>query len=100
VIAVSRLELSRAEWEAVAHELTGSHRAGVPPGLPQRIRALLAHAPPDWPEQRLVLELDASGAEVVRAVHAALAGLDPGAGQRAASLAEAERIIRDHQRRG
>jgi hypothetical protein len=94
-----RIELSRTAWAAVAQKLTGTHRADVPPGLPERIHALLAQAPTAWPDQRLALELDASSADVVRAMHATLVGVDPTAGQRAASFAEAEQIIRDHQQR-
>jgi hypothetical protein len=92
-----RLELSRTEWAAVAQELAGTQLADVPPGLPQRIDALLAQAPPAWPEQRLALELDASSAEVVRVVQAALTGMARHTGQRAASVAEAMQIIADHQ---
>jgi hypothetical protein len=92
-----RLVLSLAEWQAVAHELAGTHRAIAPPGLMERVQALLAQAPQAWPDQPFALELDASSMEAVRAVHATLTGEDRGAGQQAASVAEAIQIIHDHQ---
>jgi hypothetical protein len=95
-----RIVLSLAEWQAVALELAGTHTAVAPPGLCERIQALLAQAPQGWPEQPFALELDESSAEAVRAVQAALTGDDQSGGQRAASLAEAMRIIHDHQQRG
>ena len=93
-----RLTHTRAEWLAVADELAGSHRAAAPPGLAERIRALLREVPTDWPDQPAALELDEGSAEAVRAAFAALAGDDPAAGQRSASVAEAEAIVRAHQR--
>ena len=95
-----RIVLSRAAWEAVAHELAGMHTATAPPGLVERVRSLLAQAPPAWPEQACALELDAGSAEAVRAVHAGLSGEDRRTGQRAASVTEAIQIIHDHQQRG
>jgi hypothetical protein len=95
-----RLELTSAEWRAVAHELGSTQTAPVPPGLVERIQALLARAPSDWPEEACALELDTSSADAVRAIHANLSGQDQATGQRAASVAEAMRIIRDHQQRG
>jgi hypothetical protein len=92
-----RIDLSLADWQAVAHELAGSHTAAAPPGLVERIEALLAQAPQGWPEQTFALELDESSAEVVRAIHAGLLGTDRGTGQRAASVTEAMQIIHDHQ---
>jgi hypothetical protein len=64
-----------------------------------RIDDLLAQAPPDWPQQRGALALESSSAAVVRTVHAALTGLDPSAGQRAATVGEALQILHDHQPR-
>ena len=95
-----RLALTRAEWQAVAHELGSAQNASVPAGLVERIRDLLAQAPRDWTEDACALELDASSAEAVRAIHAQLTGLDRDAGQRDASVAEAVQIIHDHQQRG
>ena len=95
-----RITYSRAEWLAIAHELDAGHRDVAPPGLIERVRALLHETPAEWGDQPSALELDAGSAEAVRAAFARLSGRDPAAGQRAASLAEAEGIVRDHQRRG
>lgn len=94
-----RIVLSLADWRRVARELTAMHNAAAPPGLRERVRALLEHAPPGWPEQTFALELDESSAGAVRAAHAALTGHDESAGQRAASISEANQIIHDHQHR-
>ena len=93
-----RLTHTRAEWLAVADELAAPHRSAAPPGLEERVRTLLAKVPAGWPDQLATLELDEGSADAVRAVLAALAGDDPAAGQRSASVAEAEAIVRDHQR--
>ena len=95
-----RIVLSLAEWQAVVHELAGVHTETAPPGLVERVRALLAQAPQEWPEQPFALELDESSAEAVRAVHAGLTGEERHTGQRAASVAEAIRIIHNHQQHG
>lgn len=96
---MARIVMALAEWRAVAHELAGSHNAMTPPGLLERISDLLSQAPRDWPGQQFALELDASSAEAVQRAHDALIERDPDAGQRLASVAEAEQIIRDHQQR-
>ena len=93
-----RLTHTRDEWMAVADELAAPHRA-APPGLEERVRALLREVPAGWSDQLATLELDEGSAEAVRVVLADLAGRDPAAGQRSASVAEAEAIVRDHQRR-
>jgi len=98
-VLVARMVMSLAEWQAVAYELAGLHNAVAPPGLLERINDLLEQAPRGWPDQTFALELDASGVEAVRGVHAALIQRDPNAGQRFASVAEAVRIIHDHQQR-
>lgn len=95
-----RLELSLVEWQAVARELSGAHAVAAPPGVVERIQALLAQAPQGWPAQKFALELDASSVEAVRAAHAALTHADRDSGQRVASVSEAVRIIHDHQQRG
>ena len=96
-----RLTHTRAEWVAIAHELEAPHGVAAPPGLADRLRALLREAPADWPDQEYALELDAGSADAVRAAHASLTGSgDAAERQRAASVAEAEAIVRDHQRRG
>lgn len=94
-----RIVLSLEEWRAVARELAGAHTIAAPPGLSERVRELLEQAHDGWDEQAMALELDEGSAETVRAVHCELSGTDPAAGQRSASVAEADEIIRDHQRR-
>ena len=94
-----RIVLSLEEWRAVARELAAAHTVTAPPGLSERVRELLEQAHDGWTEQAIALELDEGSAESVRAVHDMLTGADPGAGQRSASVAEADEIIRDHQRR-
>ena len=94
-----RLVLSLAAWQAVAHELRATHTAQAPPGLCERIQALIDQAPSQWPEQECALELDASSAEAVHTVQTRLTGDDSGTGQRAASVAEALQIIHNHQQR-
>lgn len=95
-----RIELPLTTWRAVVRELSGAHAAAAPPGVVERIRALLGQAPQGWPEQMFALELDEGSAEAVRAAHAALTNDDRDAGQRAASVSEAIQIIHDHQHRG
>jgi hypothetical protein len=97
---MARIVLSQGEWQAVARELAATHTAAAPPGLSERIQALLAQAPSGWPEQAFALELDASSADAVRAVHASVTGEDRHTGQRAASVAEAMQLIHTHQQRG
>jgi hypothetical protein len=94
-----RITLSLAEWQNVSRELGASHTESAPPGLQERVLALIGQALQDWPDQPFALELDAGSAAAVRAAHASLTKRDPEAGQRAASVAEAVRIIHDHQRR-
>ena len=95
-----RVALPCAAWKAVARELAGPHTAAAPPGLAERIHALLTQAPQEWPDQEIVLELDETSAEAVRAIHAALTGSDRHSGSRSAAVTEADRIIREHQQRG
>lgn len=94
-----RLTHSLAEWIAIGREVASPERGAVPPGLAERIRALVEQAPDGWPEQHYALELDDACAEAVARIHAALTGRDPSVWQRAASVAEADAIVRDHQRR-
>jgi hypothetical protein len=60
-----RIELSLAAWQDVARELSGTHTAAAPPGVVERIRALLSQAPPGWPERTFALELEVSSAACV-----------------------------------
>jgi hypothetical protein len=93
-----RLTYRRAEWEAIAAELAAPQRV-VPPGLIARVQALLQQIPDAWPDQSATLELDASSADAVQAIHGALVARDPAAGARADAVAEAVAIIQTHQRR-
>jgi hypothetical protein len=94
-----RIVLSLEEWRAVARELAAAHTIAAPPGLSERMRELLAQAHDGWIDHAVALELDEGSAEIVRAIHRGLAGTDSNAGQRSASVAEADAIVRDHQRR-
>ena len=94
---MSRIVLSLAEWQAVLHEFAGRQSAPPPPGVVERIQALLAQAPTGWPGQIFALGLDGSSADAVSAVHASLTGRDPHLGQRTASVTEAMWIIYNHQ---
>ena len=97
---MERLAYSRREWTAIARELESTYQGSAPPGLRERIAALLAGTPAAWSDQACELELDAASADVVREIvrrgrgQPADAGL---AGQQAASLAEADAIVHDHQ---
>ena len=93
-----RLTLTRAEWLAVANKLAEPRQTTAPPGVEERVRALLRQVPGDWPDQPSTLELDEGSADAVRGALAAITGHDPADGQRAASVLEANEIIRDHQR--
>jgi hypothetical protein len=94
-----RIVLALAEWQAIARELAADHTEAPPPGLAERVAGLLAQAPEGWPDQPYALELDEAAAAAVRDLRAAISGRDPDAWQRAASVAEAVEIVRDHQRR-
>jgi hypothetical protein len=94
-----RIVLSLEEWRALARELAAPHTVSAPPGLAERVRELLEQAHDGWDEKAIALELDEGSAETVRAVHGRLTGTDPASGQRSAAVAEADEIIRDHQRR-
>ena len=94
-----RIVLSLEEWRAVARELAAAHTTAAPPGLSERVQALLTQAHDGWVDQTVALELDEGNAEIVRAVHCALTGTAPNAEQRSASVTEADKIVRDHQRR-
>jgi hypothetical protein len=94
--------LLRAEWAAVARELASTSRGEEPSGLRHRIDRLLSDTPAGWADEPCTLSLDPSAANVVRAVVRRGRGLavDPArARERAAGLAEAEDVIRDHQTR-
>ncbi len=94
---MARISLTLAEWQAVARELAAAHNIAAGPGLLERVRSLLEQAPHSWPGQVYALEIDLAGIEAIRAVHASLEGRDGLAEQRAASVAEADAIIWNHQ---
>ncbi len=93
-----RIVLSLQEWQTVARELAAAHNITAPPGLQERVQALLTQAHDGWPDQQLALELDEGSAEAVRTAHHSVTGNDSAAGQRAASVAEAVAIVQNHQR--
>ena len=76
-----RIVLSLEEWRAIARELGAAHTIAAPPGLVERVQALLTQAHDGWVDQAVALELDEGNAEIVRSVHCALTGTDPKAGQ-------------------
>ena len=94
-----RIVLSLEEWRAVAHELAATHtspprrdsRNGCGSCSRRRTTAGLSKRSP-WSSTKGALRLSALSTEL-------LTGTDPNAGQRSASVAEADAIIRDHQRR-
>jgi hypothetical protein len=97
---VDDVTLPRAEWAAVARELASTARGGEPAGLRSRIARLLADVPTGWGEEPCTLDLDPPAAAIVRAIVRRGRGLPADlarARERAASLAEAEEIISDHQ---
>jgi hypothetical protein len=94
-----RIVLSLEEWRAVDRELAAAHTGAAPPGLLERVRALLTQAHDGWVDHAVALELDEGSAQFVRSVHRTLTGTDSDAEQRTASVDEANDIIRDHQRR-
>jgi hypothetical protein len=95
-----RVTHTYAEWRAIAGELRSPGRPPAPAGLAERVRALLREEPSHADGQAATLELDPDSADAVRAAHAALTGRDPHRRQRAAAVAEADAIVRGHQRRG
>ena len=72
-----RIVLSLEEWRAVARELAATHTIAAPPGLSERVQALLTQAHDGWVEPAIALELDEGSAETVRAVHRAAHGNRP-----------------------
>ncbi len=77
---------SRAEWEIIARMIAEGDAGAVPPGLAQRIAALLRATPGSWPNEQCTLDLDPASAELVTSLAAPRRG-----------LADAERIISTHQ---
>ncbi len=88
---MSRLTYTRAEWVNIAEVITAADQSHVPPGLAERIDALLRDTPPQWSAEPYALELDAASAAAVQQLYAPRP-------EESDSLGEAEGIIRDHQR--
>lgn len=85
-----RLTYTRTEWSRLLRQLDHADRAYVPPGLAERIDALLRETPQEWPEEPCTLELDAATAAVVQ--HLSKRGpMETG------TLRGAEGVIRDDQ---
>ena len=94
---MARIVFTLAEWRSVARELRSPHHSVAPPGLHERIHALVQQAPQVWPDQPFALELDESSIEAVWAVHAALFRRSPHARERESGISQASRIIQRHQ---
>src|SRR5919107_195082 len=94
-----RIVFSLEEGREVARELAAAHTIAAPPGLSERVQALLTQAHDGWVDHAVALELDEGSAEIVRSIRRTVTGTDPAAEQRSASIDEADAIIRDHQRR-
>ena len=93
-----RIVLSLQEWQTIARELAAAHNSTAPPGLLERVQALLSQAHDGWSDQEFALELDEGCAEAVETAHRSMMRSDAATGQRAASVAEADAIVRNHQR--
>jgi hypothetical protein len=96
-----RITHSRAHWVAIARELAATDRDAAPPGLTERVAALLAATQAEWPDEPCALELDEASAAVVETIlrWGQRSGGDSGlAAQQSASLGEADDLIRAHQR--
>jgi hypothetical protein len=95
--------LTRREWVAVLRELDAAARDDPPPGLKERIVRVLASTPASWPDQACMLEL--ADVAAIDLVFSLLQQMEVRSSETAciwqedASIAEAERIIRDHQNR-
>ena len=96
---MARLEYRRSEWQAIAQELRSPNRAAPPPGIVERIDALLAESPGEWAEHLSGLELNDEHATLVAQIHAAVATGNERTPQQHASVEEASDIIRQHQQR-
>ena len=61
-----RLTYTRTEWSRLLRQLDHADCAYVPPGLAERIDALLRETPQECPEEPCTLELDAATAAAVQ----------------------------------
>jgi hypothetical protein len=95
------LTLARQEWAAILDQLNASYGDSAPPGLCQRIAALLAITPSAWSEQACQLEVaDLAAVTLVNSMvrqRQEQSGDSTFLWQEQASVAEAEQIIRDCQ---
>jgi hypothetical protein len=94
------ISLARDEWEAVDRELAARYTGTAPPGLRERIADMLLGVPRGWEHEACSLEVDAAGADVVRAIVRRGRGqaTDPGLERsQQQSLGEADRIVRESQ---
>jgi hypothetical protein len=62
---MTSLTYTRAEWAALADLIAAADPADIPPGLTERIEALLRDTPASWPEEPCVLELEPATAAAV-----------------------------------
>jgi hypothetical protein len=95
---MDHVTLERNEWVAVARELDSTYRESAPPGLRDRIAALLDATPAGWVDEACTLEMDDASAEVVRRIVRRGRGqLEQPARERshAQAVEEARRILRD-----
>lgn len=101
-ITLDAVTLPRNEWNAVARELEATYTDTAPAGLRDRILELLQRVPAEWEHEDCTLEMDAAAAQVVRAIVRQGRGLAENPAlerSQQQSIAEAEEIVRDHQRR-
>jgi len=84
---MSRLTYTRTEWAAIAAMVAATDPAAIPPGLAERIEALLHDTPASWADEPCVLELEPESASAVRLATAQLRG-----------VAGAEQVLHAHQR--
>jgi hypothetical protein len=82
-----RLTYTRAEWAVVAEMVGAANPRRIPPGLAQRINALLRATPGFWPDEMCVLDLEPENAATVRLLLAQSRG-----------VTGAEHILSTHQR--
>ena len=84
---MSHFTHTRTEWAAIAATLATAEPADIPPGLAQRIAALLRATPSAWPDEPCTLELEPASAAAVSLL------LAQGRG-----VTGAEQIVQTHQR--
>ncbi|HVL24149.1 MAG TPA: hypothetical protein VM450_08690 [Thermomicrobiales bacterium] len=60
------LTSTRAEWAALAGVIAAANPATIPPGLAERIDALLRETPETWPDEPCVLEFEPETAAVAQ----------------------------------